>query len=673
MEYEVKRRRRHRNRGTGLMILTALLVAVLIVTAVIALSISQDEAPPAESTGGTSVPPPEDTSPSEPAAIAGLTVTAPDRSSFLSVEKQVEFCGTVDPRGTLTIGAESVTVAEDGSFRHTVQLENGINEIPVTYRGETVTYHIEHRYVLQYFTPTTGGEYGCGATVQINAAIRKGAELSVTLNGELVEMEESADQLGANLADGFVLYTGTYQLPSRNLQDMDLGPITFSASYDGVTETGSTGNIICLKRTDVLSSDPSVTPNGGSYVDVGSGYIVEILTNSAETFLGSDVSKDKSNPTVNYLPKGTVDYGYVEDIENGTYTIRLRCGRRVYATIKNYPPVTRIKVVDTYLGTLPDHNEISIASVKQTNDYTTLTFDVLWKAPFYFDLLPQQYANASIQDFQVTALTAEYVDITFCYATVFNGTVSIPSDNPLFSRAVLTQNDSDCTLRLYLKEKGRFFGWDASYNSDGQLCFRFINPKTVAKTTANVYGVDLTGVRIMLDVGHGGADGGTQPDGAPVDEAALNLQLALKLKAELESMGATVLMNRTDDSSITVQERIAYLKEQAPDLCIAVHQNSLDGYPNFNGFEIGYATPFSQRAAQLIYEETIASGIYDDHTMYWHYYYVARETACPVVLLENGYMTNAKDLANMLDEAVQVQKAQAIARGIARYFLAISK
>ena len=42
-----------------------------------------------------------------------------------------------------------------------------------------------------------------------------------------------------------------------------------------------------------------------------------------------------------------------------------------------------------------------------------------------------------------------------------------------------------------------------------------------------------------------------------------------------------------------------------------------------------------------------------------------------MVLTENGFMTNAQDLANMVDETVVQKKAEAIAQGVANYFLSI--
>ncbi len=656
----------HQRTQQALLILIAVLVILLAIVVVIALLPHEQPDPTDPSTEATTEP----TVTSGPIVIGDLTLATPEEGEFISLEPQVEFTGTADAQAAFTINGTAVTVAEDGSFTHSVALNLGKNEITLVYEGETTTYHVEHRHGLQFFSPSSNTTYGCGATVQISAAIREGASLTVMLGDKPITMKKASDQLGNNLAQGFILYTGTYKLPNTNTEDLDLGPITFSVTCDGKSEVFLSGNVICQKSAEVLVSDPSVTPNYGEYMDVGSGYIVEILTNSAETFAGSE-SGDKSRPTLNYLPKGTVDYGSVTDIKNGNYAVHMRYGRRVYLKqIKNYPG-PKISVVDTYQGTLPDHNEIGISGWKQDSKYTILTFDVLWKAPFYFDLAPQSYAAPNLQDYNISSFTAEYVDITFCYATVFEGTVDVPLDSPLFSRAEVTQNESDCTLRLYLKEAGKFYGWDAYYNEKDQLCFRFINPAKVSQTASNPYGVDLTGVRIMIDPGHGGADGGAEHDRNNPDEASFNLELSLMLKEELESMGATVLLTRSDDASITIQERIGALKEAAPDLCLSIHQNSNDD-TSVRGGWFCYFTPYSKLAADLIHKENVNAGIYTKTIMqWWKNHYLSHESVCPVVLIENGFMSNDADFADIMNESVQQKKAQAIAEGVAAYFLAI--
>ena len=665
MSYPTRQRKRRRSQTQGMIRLIQILVAVLILVVIIALFVNKKPATP----GGTGTSQTEPTVPQ----YTELTMTAPAETVFVTTEQALVLKGTSDPRQPVTVAGVSVAQAGDGTFSHTVQLQPGTNEITVSHKDKSVTYTVEYRYAVQSYSPADQTTFNSGATIQVELLVRQGSTLKVTLGDKEVEMQEAGIQMGTGVADGFVRYTGTYGLPKNNTQDTILGKFTYTVSCNGVTETYYSQDVVCKKPANILTSDPSVTPDYGNYIDVGSGYIAQIVTGTAETFNGA-TTDDYSDPRNNYLPEGTMDYCAENKATNSTSSyVLMRCGRRVYVEKKNYPPVEKVPVVDCYRGTLPDHNEIGFSSLAVVENHTILTLDSLWKAPFYFEFGPQEYINPGDRDFRVNKVTAEYVEITFCYATVFEGTVTVPTDNPLFSSATLTQNKSDCVLRLNLKKTGGFYGWDAYYNENNQLCFAFLNP-TKATAADNAYGADLTGALIMLDVGHGGLDGGSPaklPNGTEIDEAELNLKLAMAVKQELEKTGATVVLNRYDDASVSVDERVMHLKEVAPDLCVAIHQNAIDGYPNHSGAQVQYFTPFSQPAAQQIYTQVNNSGVYKKTLFDWHLYYVARLSTCPVVLTENGFMTNVQDLAGMADATVVQRKAESIAKGVADYFLSI--
>lgn len=654
-----------------LILLIGVLAVILVIALCVALLVrpaSQNNGTEPSQTEGQTQPP------------VGLTVESPEQQSFVTLDKQLVLKGQSDPAQPLTVNGIQVSRAEDGSFAYTLELEPGLNEIILSHKENTVTYNVEYRYAVEKFFPEKSETYSCGATVQVSVSVRDGSKPQAQLNGQTIQLTVEENPLGSSPAEGFVLYTGTYKLPSTNTSDIDLGPITYTVTCDGQTEVYQSGNIICRKSAEVLASDPSVTPDYGDYIDVGSGYIAEIITYSAETFYG-DTRDDNSDPRNNYLPKGTVDYADTEVVYDTSGKIQyrlLRCGYRIYTQRRNYPDANgktqQVQVVDCYKGTLPDHNEIGFVSLTQEGSHTILTLDCLWKAPFYFELKPQTYNDPEQRDFRVTDVTAQYVDITFCYATSFTGTVQIPADNPLFKSAELQQNESDCTLRLYLKKTGGFYGWDCYYNDNGQLCFQFLNPMPAA-AAQNKYGADLTGLRIMLDVGHGGVDGGspaTAPDGTKLTESALNMDLAIKLKAELESMGATVIMNRTEDVNLAVDQRIQFLKNQKPDLCIAIHHNAYSALSSVNGCDVMYFSPNSYLAADAIYQQVQSSNVYKKTMLKWNVYFVARETVCPVVLMECGYLTNPDDLAGAMDPATVQKKAEDIAQGVANYFLEIN-
>ena len=665
-----------------LILIGLIVVLVILLIVVICIAANGKKTEPTEPTGTTTqMPEPSSSEPTVPSSStapytpAGLEVLYPTKGHTITLENSFTFLGTSDPSVNLTINGQLVSRDEDGNFSHTVKLNNGNNTFEVAYNGETVTYTAEYRYVVEYFSPSDAQTYGSGATVFFEVSARTGSTVTATFNGTTTTLEKGENQSGFGAAEGFTIYVGTYTLTNINTTDLELGQITFAATYNGVTETYASGNITCQKSGQVLGSDPSVTPSTGGYQDVGSGYIGEVINYSAETFYYWD-NYGYSHPVNNYLPEGTLDYVNTDILvsDNGKQTFRImRCGYRVYTKKDNDPSRVKTPVLNCYIGTLPDHNEIGFVSMKDEGQYSVMTLDVLWKAPFRLLLETQDYRNPNGgggRSYLVSAFTSSYIDITFCYATVFTGDLVIPADNPLFSHATLTQNESDCTLRLHFKEAGAFYGWDANYNDKGQLCFTFLNPPKVSKSD-NAYGVDLTGIKIMLDVGHGGSDPGASgytSSGIYYSEAERNLNLALLLKAELEKMGATVLLNREDNSTRTVDERILMMRGANVDLLIAVHHNSSSDTTS-RGFDSFYYSPFSHVVTHKVNNAMKATGIYTSCDVGWHMYYMGRQTYCPVVLTENGFMKNTADMDAIADQATNVKKAQAIARGIADYYL----
>jgi len=404
-------------------------------------------------------------------------------------------------------------------------------------------------------------------------------------------------------------------------------------------------------------------------VKVKKGVITQIVSYQAETFTGK--KNDTSKPYNNYLPQGTLDYGTTkyETLERDGKKLKiltLRCGKKVYKYRYDKPTNKKVTVARQFKGYLPDHNEISVDDFYENSSHTILSLNTLWKAPFDFKLKNQKYNSG----FSVDKVTYKYIDITFCYATVFDGELQIPENNPLFSKAKLIKNKYDYTLRLYLKEKGAFYGWDAYYDSYGRLCFAFLNPAKITKAN-NKYGADLTGVKILIDVGHGGIDGGAVASkNSKKDEAYYNLRLAKKLASELLSTGATVYMTRTTDKTSSTDEKMKILKQLKPNYCIAIHHDH-NLRSSLNGMGSYYYYPFSKTAASYVSKQTAKTKIYKKKSFKWHYYFMGRSSVCPVVLTENGYMSNSYDYKKIKNSKITQKKAVALTKGIVQYFKSI--
>ena len=605
----------------------------------------------------------------EPIEI-NLTLSAPQSQNITVTQNSYTFVGTSDPEAPLTLNGSDVLRNEDGSFNTTVELNIGANTFTFIHKDQQLTYTINYRYVvIESHYPSASTAFSGGSPMEVSVNARAGSNVSATFYGQTLNLIPDSTQSGS-----FIKYTATFSIPqNESLYDVNLGKVTFYGVCDGISESFSSGNIIGKKPDYIVDSDPNYNLSGGRYTDVGAGKITEIIAYEAETF-DAYSTNDLSKPYNNYLPKGTVDYSaqnYVyhkNSSETREYTV-LRCGMQVYTYKRNKPLKENLQIVKEYAGILPDHNEIGIVSLENGSSHSTLTLDTMWKAPFYFNLYPLSYNGTSAKDFSVSSQSYHYLDITFCYATVLTGEITIPTDNPIFSRAEIIQNASDYTLRLHLKKTGGFYGWDANYNAAGQLVFEFLNPAKITAAT-NEYGYDLTGTRILIDVGHGGIDPGAVSFSAVNTEAAQNLLLGYKIKAELESIGATVYMTRTDNSTSTCDDKLTMIKRLKPDFCIAVHHNSSTS-SRTNGFDSYYTHPFARNAADYIHYYTNQTGIYSKSGLGWHYYFMSRSSVCPVVLTENGYMSNWTDYTSIVDDNLNTQKAKAITKGIVYYFYSI--
>ena len=399
-----------------------------------------------------------------------LVISSPAKRTQTVTEPDFTFSGTSDPAESLTVNGAEIERGADGIFSHQVTLNLGKNTFNFTHKGETKTYYIIYRYVIiESFSPSDAQTYPSGSTLVVNATARNGSLVTAVFNGQTVELtKENTDE---EVSGEFVSYNGVFRLPSDNIQDLKLGKITFNATHDGKSESFSSGEITCQKTDAIVDYDPNATPTGGKYINVGSGYIAEIVEYNAETFDGnvSDAalkngSVDWSKPTNNYLPKGTLDYCSTSYVNYKEFNyVTLRAGYRVYLERQDKPYDGKKPVVRQYIGSLPDHNEISTAEYTNNGTHTSISFNTLWKAPFYFDILPQSYTNPSIRDYTVSSVTYNYIDITFCYATLFTGEIAIPEDDPLFKSAQVIENKNadgtgvrDYTLRLFLKKQGGF-------------------------------------------------------------------------------------------------------------------------------------------------------------------------------------------------------------------------
>ncbi len=78
---------------------------------------------------------------------------------------------------------------------------------------------------------------------------------------------------------------------------------------------------------------------------------------------------------------------------------------------------------------------------------------------------------------------------------------------------------------------------------------------------------------MVLDPGHGGTDSGAVNTKYNLTEKAQTLDVALKLKALLESEGYTVCMTRTGDETLSNNDRYTYANTTGAPVLVSIHMN----------------------------------------------------------------------------------------------------
>lgn len=196
---------------------------------------------------------------------------------------------------------------------------------------------------------------------------------------------------------------------------------------------------------------------------------------------------------------------------------------------------------------------------------------------------------------------------------------------------------------------------------------------------------------IVVDAGHGGRDPGNQEGTS--QEKKYTLLLAEQVRTKLQAAGYKVVMTRTRDTYVDLEERAAIANRAKADLFLSLHFNDAgSGDRSVRGIEVFCLTPAgaaSTHAPRSAVSRTVHPGQrYNAWSTLLGYevlktvilrlgmtdrgvkrarFAVLRDLAMPGILIEAGFMSAPDEQRKIADPAFRERLAGAIVDGVQLY------
>ncbi len=587
------------------------------------------------------------------------------------------------------------TVAKEngGAFSLTYPLSAGDNVFSFSSCGREITYRIfNNSHLIHSYYPQTDINASKDDVVTIMAVCMSNCSVVCSLNGNDYPMTMQEGAAVEGMPQGFSVFTCAVNFTGSSFKDINLGNITITAVLEDVKEAVTCGRVTLLKSNSsaawskVLETVYKLfyreSPNNSEYTEIsshsdgfkvspykdnglGTSLMCKIYYDDTEQ-LGRAGAYDTYQADLSALCKGTLDY--VDNMtvsEEGYIRYELRSGISVYGV--------NCELINNAF-TMPQ-NGIIARGVAESVSSTDIVFETDWLVPVTVKTLPQSYSTGYLNySYNVSNYTAEYVDVTFHHTSAFYNQESIAfaADSPFVSYELFTGNKGEMILRLHLRQKGQFYGFDIFTDENSNLVISFKKHTNGA----------LYGKVIMVDPGHGGlAMTGTALRNETVAEAQVTLSIAKKVQQMLTEQGATVIMTRTMDTPLDLDERCVIMSEYNPDIFISIHCDGSDNESD-SGTHTFYFRPYSQPLAKAINASLVSTYqnyIYQpgdtnypsiNRGIKFYPFFVTRLNQCPSELIETGFMTNIVEGSILANDNQQYWIAQGITYGLMNYFAA---
>lgn len=172
---------------------------------------------------------------------------------------------------------------------------------------------------------------------------------------------------------------------------------------------------------------------------------------------------------------------------------------------------------------------------------------------------------------------------------------------------------------------------------------------------------------IVIDAGHGGRDVGAIGFSGSYEKDITYLT-AHELEKELVSLGANVILTRSENEYIPLEARSTLANVVDTDAFLSLHYNSFPEAPSATGIETFYYHEQFEPLASFIHEGIIKETEERDRGVSAGDFHVIRQNFKPGALLELGFLSNEQSDSLLQSTAYQKKIVLGIVNGLQKYF-----
>jgi N-acetylmuramoyl-L-alanine amidase len=554
-----------------------------------------------------------------------LLVVFPPTNYQTSTEK-IFFIGTAPPDGQVLINGKLVNRSKAGHFSPSFPLQLGENIFKVRYQNQEREIKIIRvstqpelpqglGFAKDSLTPAVDIARLPGELICFSAVAPPQATVSVNLVNQNIALlpQPSLAQLPPNSS----VLTG--------LNQPNLSSLT---KYQGCTTVANAADL-GKPQFNLQLNDQRITQTGLGKIEILAPTqlgVAEIASESGVTRTGPSTDYSRLTP----LPKGTMASVTGKEGE----WLRLDYGAWI-----NSKETTIIS------GAVAPQTVIRSVGYRQLAEATEMRFPLETAVP----VSVEQGNNSFI--------------LTLYNTTAQTDTIRLDDDH-LISRLDWQQVSPTQVKYTFNLKKLQQWGYKLRYDNT-TLVLTLRHPPQLKNSKR----LPLSGIKIVLDPGHGGKESGASgPTGYL--EKDVNLIISQLLRDELVKRGAKVVMTREDDRDVSLVERQTIINKQEPTISLSIHYNFLpdnSNTANTRGLVSFWYHPQAHNPTVFLHNYLVNKLPQPSFGVFWNNLALTRPSAAPAVLLEFRFMNNANEFEEIVNPQQQQKIAKTLADGVTEW------